>query len=390
MVSEETENEASGFGEQLRRAREAAGWTQANMAEELRLTVEHIQALESEDFSRLPGAAYIRGYLRSYAAIVGLSPDSVIQAFEARQSGGDAPRAENDTPIIPEPERPMIEHPGRVVSVSLLLLLLVGGTTFWFVGDGMDPAEVMDSGRTEGETAGTEDAASEPEGAENSGENAEEEASAGEGQAMAEQESDAAPPPEEELQQVLDKENSGPSSLEDQGSAEAAELDSIPESPDASDSAEAGSGSEEPRFRRLDMEEPDSPRLPQDMQRLRVRTWVESWMEIKDAEDNLLLRRMVEGDETLRLYGKAPFRVKVGNAAGVQLYFDGEPLEPLGRSGQVVTTKVDASSPTIPESQVVPPPTLGEADDGAGNGGRGGPETGGDGSDARTFAAPEE
>ncbi|KPV40476.1 hypothetical protein AN478_06735 [Thiohalorhabdus denitrificans] len=389
MASEETEQEASGFGEQLRRARETAGRTQADMAEELRLTVEHIQALEAEDFSRLPGEAYIRGYLRSYAAVVGLSPDSVIQAFEARQAGGDAPRAENDTPIIPEPERPMIEHPWRVVSVSFLLLLLVGGTTFWFVGDGMEPAEVMDTDPAEEQVAGAGEAASGPPGPQTSGEDGEAETPAAQDQAVAERAPDAAPPSKEELQRVLDEEGSRDSTPEGQGPAEVAKPESASGPPEDSRSAEVASRDGDPRFRRLDMEEPESPRLPQDMQRLRVHTWADSWMEIKDAEENLLLRRLVEADENVRLYGKAPFQLKVGNAAGVQLYFDGAPLAPLGRPGQVVTTQVDASSATIPESEVGPPPTLGEADDGAGTGGRGGPGTGSGGAEARTFAAPE-
>ena len=41
-----------------------------------------IDALESGEESRMPPRAYVLGYLRAYAGVVGLDPDEVVLRFE--------------------------------------------------------------------------------------------------------------------------------------------------------------------------------------------------------------------------------------------------------------------------------------------------------------------
>ena len=57
-----------------------------------------------------------------------------------------------------------------------------------------------------------------------------------------------------------------------------------------------------------------------------VRTSAESWIEVLDASNQALLSRTVQPGETVGLDGKPPFRVRVGNVAGTQLVFRGEPV----------------------------------------------------------------
>lgn len=72
---------AMGSGNRLRQAREARGIELQQVANELRLPVRHIEALEAEDLSRLPAASYICGYLRSYAKMVELPSDEIVVNF---------------------------------------------------------------------------------------------------------------------------------------------------------------------------------------------------------------------------------------------------------------------------------------------------------------------
>lgn len=68
---------APGFGRILAEAREAKGISVADVAEKLKLTVRQIEALEAEDFSRLPAAVFVRGFVRNYARLVEVSMDSL-------------------------------------------------------------------------------------------------------------------------------------------------------------------------------------------------------------------------------------------------------------------------------------------------------------------------
>lgn len=58
-----------------------------------------------------------------------------------------------------------------------------------------------------------------------------------------------------------------------------------------------------------------------------VRTSAESWIEVVDAREQTLLSRTVQPGETVGLDGTPPFRVRVGNVAGTQLLFRGEPVD---------------------------------------------------------------
>ncbi len=65
-------------GEILRFAREARNISQEDIAKWMKLDVRLIDALEKGDDSVLPETVYKIGYLRSYAKLVELSPDTVI------------------------------------------------------------------------------------------------------------------------------------------------------------------------------------------------------------------------------------------------------------------------------------------------------------------------
>lgn len=79
-----------GPGERLRAARTAAGLTAQGVADDLHLSVEMLEALERDDYARLPGRVFVRGYLRNYARLVDLPADAVVAAFDAHAPEGHA------------------------------------------------------------------------------------------------------------------------------------------------------------------------------------------------------------------------------------------------------------------------------------------------------------
>lgn len=72
--------------EQLRQAREAAGLTLADVAQRLRLSVRHLQAIEAADWDRLPGAAFTRGALRSYARLISVDVEPLLGQLPSANS----------------------------------------------------------------------------------------------------------------------------------------------------------------------------------------------------------------------------------------------------------------------------------------------------------------
>ncbi|MDQ2702209.1 MAG: DUF4115 domain-containing protein [Pseudomonadota bacterium] len=69
-----------GAGERLRQAREAAGLGQADVAARLKMPLRVVQSLEAEDWSRLGAPVFVRGQLRSYSKLLGLTIEPVVEA----------------------------------------------------------------------------------------------------------------------------------------------------------------------------------------------------------------------------------------------------------------------------------------------------------------------
>jgi cytoskeleton protein RodZ len=72
-------------GEQLRAARIAQGLTVDTVAKQLKLAPRQVTALESDDVAALPDGPFVRGFVRNYARLVKINPDSLVHADENRR-----------------------------------------------------------------------------------------------------------------------------------------------------------------------------------------------------------------------------------------------------------------------------------------------------------------
>jgi len=71
---------ATGCGRRLREAREAAGLSLADVGERLKMPVRVVESLEREDWSRLGAPVFVRGQLRSYSRLLGLTTEPIVVA----------------------------------------------------------------------------------------------------------------------------------------------------------------------------------------------------------------------------------------------------------------------------------------------------------------------
>lgn len=69
------------FGPRMKRAREARGITLRQIAENTKLSVRALEALERNDISQLPGGIFSRAFVRSYASEVGMDPEQSVKDF---------------------------------------------------------------------------------------------------------------------------------------------------------------------------------------------------------------------------------------------------------------------------------------------------------------------
>src|SRR5215210_11512 len=72
------------FGERMKRLRERRGVGLRDIADNTKLSVRTLEALERNDISLLPGGIYSRGLVRAYAEQIGADPEATVQEFIAR------------------------------------------------------------------------------------------------------------------------------------------------------------------------------------------------------------------------------------------------------------------------------------------------------------------
>src|SRR5438876_12149826 len=88
-----------GLGQTIRDARVRRGITVEQLSSVTKISPAILRAMEAEDFDRLPGGVFARGFFRSYAREVGLAPEDVVAMYVAQVGGGTAAaRAEPEMP----------------------------------------------------------------------------------------------------------------------------------------------------------------------------------------------------------------------------------------------------------------------------------------------------
>ncbi|AVU74251.1 MULTISPECIES: RodZ domain-containing protein [Pseudomonas] len=117
-------------GETLRQARESNGWSLAEVALKLNLTVASLGNLEAGAFDKLPGHTFARGYIRAYAKLLGMDQTELVQQFD-QYTGSDAQGSSvHSLGRIEEPVR--VSHTIlRIVSLLLLIAVIGGGFLWW-------------------------------------------------------------------------------------------------------------------------------------------------------------------------------------------------------------------------------------------------------------------
>lgn len=84
-------------GKTLAAQREAMGWTVEQVADQLKLAVRQVVALEAGDYASLPSPAVTRGFVRAYAKIVKLDPVPLVAQIDLGSTSmntGSAPHRE--------------------------------------------------------------------------------------------------------------------------------------------------------------------------------------------------------------------------------------------------------------------------------------------------------
>jgi len=123
-----------GPGSVLARLREERKLSIADVAQRLKYGARQIEALEGEEFDRLPGATFVRGMVRGYAKLLETDPEPILAALERRYVPGEISldlRAKR----VPFPQGGKRSGTRIYLFLSLFVLAVVAGLAYeWQLG----------------------------------------------------------------------------------------------------------------------------------------------------------------------------------------------------------------------------------------------------------------
>lgn len=123
---------AANPGLTLRAAREAMGWHEEQVADQLKLSTRQIVALEAGDFAALPSPAVTRGFVRAYAKLMRIDPAPLVALIAMdipaeAQAGVTAVRREARPTTFSETRFPMGGKRSRAPLVWGAAALVIAG-----------------------------------------------------------------------------------------------------------------------------------------------------------------------------------------------------------------------------------------------------------------------
>jgi cytoskeletal protein RodZ len=106
------------FGERLKRERELREVSFDEVSKATRIAPRFLEALENEQWNKLPGGVFGRGFVRSIARYLGLSEENLLSEY-------DLARGESANPALQKAEERIPSPPKWIPAVAVLALLAV-------------------------------------------------------------------------------------------------------------------------------------------------------------------------------------------------------------------------------------------------------------------------
>ena len=114
------------FGSSLREAREEAGLSLSDVAQSLLISEDIVNAIENSQIEKLPSATFVIGYIRSYARLLNITADDVIESYNKSIP------VDTQVPVTPFVAEEQQDAGNKATTVIIVLIVLLLTLAWWF------------------------------------------------------------------------------------------------------------------------------------------------------------------------------------------------------------------------------------------------------------------
>jgi cytoskeletal protein RodZ len=122
------------IGSLLKQKRTSLGVTLEQVAEDTNIPPYFVEALEEEQFERIPGESYVKGFLRTYCHYLEIDPEQVVGIYNERYGNGKAlarpsgSRTRSSGRFLKRFRWHLLPTTGKEQRENLILWLIICGT----------------------------------------------------------------------------------------------------------------------------------------------------------------------------------------------------------------------------------------------------------------------
>ncbi|HDR2161171.1 TPA: cytoskeleton protein RodZ [Enterobacter cancerogenus] len=323
------QNEALSTGVRLRNAREQLGLSQQAVAERLCLKVSTVRDIEEDKAPADLASTFLRGYIRSYAKLVHIPEDELLPMMEKQAPVRAAKVAPMQTFSLGKRRK---KRDGWLMSFTWLVLFVVVGLTgaWWWQNHKAQQEEITtmaDQSSAELNNAGSDNSQSVPLNTDTASASSEPQATT---DATATDTAQAQAPATDATAPAASQNNAVVSPSQ-------ANVDTAANAPAATAPADSTT-------QPLPTDQAGVANTAADPNALVMNFTADCWLEVSDATGKKLFSGLQRKDGTLNLTGQAPYKLKIGAPAAVQIQYQGKPvdLSRFIRTNQVARLTVNA------------------------------------------------
>ncbi len=119
------------LGSHLKEQRKKRRLSLEAVAEETKIAIYMLRAMEKDQWELLPAEVFIRGFPRSYAEVLGLDPDEVVQRY-CKESG--LCDSEEKMRPLPNPiQRPTWYQRPEVMAAVIFAAIVISGVAVYLL-----------------------------------------------------------------------------------------------------------------------------------------------------------------------------------------------------------------------------------------------------------------